>query len=241
MQTIAEGLKGLLFPRARCLNCNEPRKIDLGAPLCDECVIELDGLSLLDHICPHCLSPKRHEEHCRYCADGGMIGLAAAYSPYRYHGVSQQLIVRLKFQGIYQAAEPLVEGMLSCFPGRPLDILVPVPLHKSNYSKRGFNQSELLCRLLCEETGLSYQKALIKTIKTKRQSTLSHEQRHVNIKGAFSAAMPVDGLRILLVDDVRTSGSTARSCADVLLKAGAKEVSLLTAAVAATYSEKSSS
>ncbi|NLC33513.1 MAG: ComF family protein [Clostridiales bacterium] len=237
MQTIAEGLKGLLFPRARCLSCNEPRKIDLGDSLCDECIIELDKLKLVDYLCAHCLSPKHHADACAYCAQGGMVGLAAAYSPYRYHSVSQRLIVRLKFDGIYQAAEPLIEGMLSSFPGRPIDLMVPVPLHKSNYKKRGFNQSELLCRLLSAQTGLPYQNALSKTIKTKRQSTLSHEKRQDNIKGAFAAEMSVDKLRILLVDDVRTSGSTARACAQALLKAGAKEVSLLTATVAGTTPE----
>lgn len=240
MQTMIERFKQMFFPRARCLTCNEPRKIDLGASLCDDCLIELEGLRLLDHICPYCLSPKRHAEPCEYCACGGMRGLAAAYSPFRYHGASQKLIVGLKFGGIYQAAEPLIEGMLSCFPGREIDFMVPVPLHKSSYRKRGFNQSEHLCKSLSAATGVAYQNALSKTIKTKRQSTLAHGDRQNNIKDAFSAVLPVKNQRILLVDDVRTTGSTARNCAEVLLKAGASEVSLLTAAVAGTYSEKTS-
>ena len=170
-----------------------------------------------------------------------MRGITSAYSPYRYHSVSQGLIVRLKFQGIYQAAEPLVEGMLACFPGKTFDFMVPVPLHKSSFNKRGFNQSELLCRMLTKESGLPYQNALKKIIKTKRQSTLSHTKRADNVKNAFGVILPVEGMRILLVDDVRTTGSTARACAEVLLKAGAREVSLLTAVVAGSYSEKLSS
>ena len=60
--TIRERLRALLFPRVRCLGCDEPREIDPGQPLCDACRMELEGLRLLDQVCPHCLSAMRHGE-----------------------------------------------------------------------------------------------------------------------------------------------------------------------------------
>ena len=236
-----ERLKALLFPRALCLGCDEPREIDAGAPLCDRCREELETLRLTDGICPRCLSPRHSSDPCRFCGDGKMRHIASAFAPYRYHGVSQKLISRLKFQGIVRAAQPLYEGMLDCLAGASFDVMIPVPLHAKDLRARGFNQSELFCRHLSRATGLNYQNALIKIKKTKKQSSLGHEQREDNVKDAYLCIYPLYKKRVLLVDDVRTTGCTARACAAELLKAGAREVSLLTAAVASSYSKLSSS
>lgn len=233
--TIVARLRNLLFPRVRCLGCDEPREIDPGQPLCDTCREELKGLQLLDQVCPHCLSAMRHGEPCRYCAEGGMLGLSASYAPYRYHGVSQRLVVMLKFHGVHLAAQPLVEGMLDAFPGWPVDCMAPIPLHKKRLRERGFNQAELLCRMLSEKTGIPTLNALERVKATRRQSTLPHAKRPDNVKDSFRVILPVESLTILLVDDVRTTGSTAREGARALLMAGAKEVLLLTAAVASAY------
>ena len=234
-------VKRLLFPQVRCLSCNEPREIDPGAPLCDLCVKELDGLRLVSHICPHCLSPMRFGDPCGYCKGGGMHRLSAAFSPYRYHGVSQRLIGRLKFEGFVRAAAPLVQGMAECLSGASYDLLVPVPLHTADLRKRGFNQSELLCQSLSETTSVPHQNALVKVRRTKKQSSLDHKQREDNVKDAYLCVLPLYGKRVLLVDDVRTTGYTARTCAKELLLGGADMVSLLTATVAGNYSKSSSS
>ena len=76
-----ERLKALLFPRSLCLGCDEPREIDAGAPLCDRCREELEALRLTDGICPRCLSPKDSSDPCRFCGDGKMRHIAAAYAP----------------------------------------------------------------------------------------------------------------------------------------------------------------
>ena len=232
-----ERLKALLFPRSLCLGCDEPREIDADAELCSVCLAELEGLRLGDHICPHCLSPIRSGDPCRYCTDGGMRHIMAAYSPYSYHGVSQRLISRLKFGGIIRAALPLAEGMADCLSGASFDLMVPVPLHPSDWRMRGFNQSELLCGHISKTLGLPRQNALIKVKRSKKQSSLSHEQREDNVKDAYVCVLPLFGKRVLLVDDVRTTGSTGRACALELLRGGAEEVCLLTAAVAGSYSE----
>ncbi len=161
-----------------------------------------------------------------------MTGFAGAYSPYFYHGPVQRLVVLCKFGGVDAAAEPLARAMADCVRGQTFDALVPVPLHPRRLRERGVNQAELLCRLVGKANGVPILPALTRARNTKRQSGLRPADREGNVRDAFIAAKSVKGLRLLLVDDVRTSGSTARACAKALNEAGAAEVSLLTAAVA---------
>ncbi len=230
-----ERMLRLFFPQVRCLACDEPRAINEGSALCDHCALEIMSLRIMDGICPHCLSPLHGKDPCSYCAQGGMKYLAAAYAPYRYHGIVQRLVVQLKFNGVSLAATPLAEGMLDCLDGRHFDCMVPVPLHRTRLRQRGFNQSALLCGRISTESGLKTKNALERSRNTKRQSSLPHEKRQANVKDSFKVVLPVENLSILLVDDVRTSGNTARACAEALMKAGAKDVCLLTASVAAAY------
>lgn len=234
-----ESLLRLFFPQVRCLACDEPRMIDEGSALCDHCAAEIMSLRIRDDVCPHCLSPLRGHGPCSYCAQGGMKYLVAAYASYRYHGIVQRLVVQLKFNGICLAKVPLAEGMLDCLDGRHFDCMVPVPLHRSRLRQRGFNQSALLCERMGMTSGLETINALARSRNTKRQSSLPHEKRQANVKDSFIMLLPVKNLSILLVDDVRTSGHTARACAEVLMKAGAKDVCLLTASIAAAYSHSS--
>ncbi|NLD51623.1 MAG: ComF family protein [Clostridiales bacterium] len=225
-------VRRLLFPRVLCLSCDEPRQIDPGAALCDRCLVELESLRIGDSVCPHCLSPRGRDGACAYCAGGGMRSLQASFAPYQYHGVVQRLIVTLKFQGVHQALDPLLPELLRCLRGESFDMIVPVPLHKARMRERGFNQAALLAQQVQKVSGFPLADALIRVKKTKRQSTLPHEQRAENLKDAMQVVLPVKGKSILLVDDVRTTGSTARACADALLAAGAQGVSLLTIAIA---------
>lgn len=239
---LREPLLRLFYPQVRCLGCDEPRELDPDSPLCDRCVAVLADLRLGSGRCPHCLSPRRHDQPCRYCLEQGMQHLSAAYAPFHYHGPVQRLVTRLKFQGIFLAAKPLAEGMLSALDGSSFDALVPVPLHPKRQRERGFNQAALLAEAVAKERHVPILHAIQRIRDSRRQSSLPHHKRHKNVNGVFAAVRDVTGMKLLLVDDVRTTGSTARACAQVLIQAGASEVSLLTAAVAPAYpSEKSSS
>ena len=113
-----------------------------------------------------------------------------------------------------------------------MDCIVPVPLHRRRMRERGYNQSLLLAERVSGRTGIPVRADLLFRVKsTLAQSSLAHEKREENVKDAFRADPGAEGLRILLLDDVRTGGSTARACAAALLKEGAAEVSLLTAAI----------
>ena len=232
MSLLIQKAADLLLPQARCLACDEPRRITPHQPLCADCLNKLEDLRIFSNVCDNCLSPVQFNTPCEYCAEGGMAGLRRAFSPFVYRDVTQRLIVRLKFGGAALAAEPLAHEMALCVSGMRFDAMVPVPLHKSHQRERGFNQSRLLCDLIFEHTGIPVIDALLKKHNRRRQSSLPAHKRSQNVKGAYKVILPVDGMEILLVDDVRTTGSTVRECANELLKAGADSVYLLTAAIA---------
>jgi competence protein ComFC len=114
------------------------------------------------------------------------------------------------------------------------DFLIPVPLHKSRYRERGFNQSDILAEGISKVTGLSVLKNVLKRKKnTKDQTNLSREQRDENVRGAFVVTEPkmINEKKIILVDDVITTGATLSECARVLKQAGAQKILGMTIAV----------
>lgn len=238
MNRIFQGLTCLLFPQVRCLNCKEPRRITPGDVLCDACQMSLEQLRISPSACGRCLSPVRQGKACSFCAQAGLGLIGRAYAPYVYREAVQRLIVGLKFGAVAGAALPLAKAMAPCISGQHFDALVPVPLFRSNQRERGFNQAELLCRQVGDALQSPVLHALIKIRRTRRQSSLSARRRAANVKGAFRCVADVKGKRLLLVDDVRTTGSTVRECAAQLLHGGALEVCLLTAAVAKAKDKK---
>ena len=232
MNRLFRVLSDHLFPQVRCFGCDEPRNITPGSALCDDCTVSLVSMRIPEQACSHCRSNKKADQGCVYCANGGMAYLDSAFAPFAYIGIARQLIHHLKFGPFELAAVPLAAAMAECVSGQTFDRMVPVPLHAASERERGVNQSMLLCRLISSQTSLPIMNALVKTRRTKRQSSMPGRKRAANVKGAFYVRDTVKNLRILLVDDVRTSGATARECAKALREAGASSVSLLTAAVA---------
>ncbi len=222
----------LVLPKARCLGCDEPRKLEPGACLCENCRAELETLRISDKACPLCLSPMKVGQPCQYCAQGGMAGIERAFAPYKYHDLAQKLVVELKFGPVEQAAQPLSREMALCISGVRFDALVPVPLYISHERERGMNQSRILSEQVSELTGIPVLDALKKVKNTRRQSSLGAKERGDNVKDAFLCVVDVKGKELLLVDDVRTTGHTARECAKQLREQGAASVCLLTATVA---------
>ncbi len=127
-------------------------------------------------------------------------------------------------------AKPLAEYLAAALPrDQRFDIVVPMPLHWRRRWQRGFNQSELLARATARRSGIRMVNAVRRVRATQSQAGLSNAQRRDNVSGAFRVkdSGRVRGLRVLLIDDVMTTGATAAACAQALKRAGVKSVSLL--------------
>jgi len=163
----------------------------------------------------------------------GLRGFEAAYCYGAYDGRLRKWIHQFKYGRVKTMSRPLGELLVRALPPEPrFDAVVPVPLHWRRRWQRGFNQSELLARGIARELRLPLINALRRTRYTATQTGLSNTGRRRNVTGVFRMrrGRHLEGKRILLVDDVLTTGSTAAACAVALRRAGAEGVALLTVA-----------
>jgi ComF family protein len=151
--------------------------------------------------------------------------------------VLRELIHLFKYGRVKTLARPLGDLLSAALPGdEQFDAVAPVPLHWRREWQRGFNQSELLARVIARRCGIPVVKALRRVRPTLTQAGLSNTSRRRNVAAAFRGVRrapwspAVEGQSILLIDDVMTTGSTAASCALALKRAGARRVALLTVA-----------
>lgn len=158
----------------------------------------------------------------------GLRNFDNAYCYGAYEGVLRELIHLYKYAGMRPLAAPLGELLGAALPrDERFDVVVPVPLHWRRRWSRGFNQSELLARLTAKRCGVPMRAALRRMRATDAQAGLSNSRRRRNVAGAFRARESLAGKRVLLVDDVMTTGATASACAAALKRAGARSVALL--------------
>ena len=210
----------LLFP-ARCVGCNRE-----GAFLCDACQETLPVLE--PPFCFLCSEPSSLVMGlCRNCR-AEPLQIAGIRAPYRMEGAVRAAIHAIKYQGV-RAMAPTLGQLLAQFltqAGLDADLLVAVPLHPKRERKRGYNQS----LLLAQATGKAIDRpvephALLRLKNTPSQLSLLAEERRDNMEGAFQAEREVvAGARILVIDDVCTTGATLEACAIALSEAGAASV-----------------
>ena len=221
-----------LYPRgANCLCCGDPRRADPGDCLCEQCKNALAKRRVPPQACDRCLSPVGKHEKCAFCASPMMAPLERVFAPYRYGGEVRQLVHAFKFNACGEALPLMARAMENALTVRDYDCIVPVPLHLRRLRQRGFNQALLLSRDLSVRTGIPVREWLERKTYIKPQSKTRIGRRAENVARAFCASPDCRGKRVLLVDDVRTSGSTAWACAQALRKAGAASVSLWVFAV----------
>ncbi|MBQ9264361.1 MAG: ComF family protein [Clostridia bacterium] len=232
LRRCAQGIAGLLYPRAaNCLCCGDPRQASAADCLCDSCRWAIEQKRLPPSACDRCLSPVRPGKPCAFCASPLMASIDRAFAPYRYTEEVRQLIHAYKFDACNEALPLLCDAMADALPVRDFDCISPVPLHIKRLRQRGVNQALLLSQGLSARTGIPVAELLQRTRYGKPQSLTDAARRKTNVENAFSASKEAKGKRILLVDDVRTSGSTAYACARALRDAGAQSVSLCVCAV----------
>jgi ComF family protein len=205
---------------ALCATCWESMNF-VAAPLCERCgqPFEIDPRG--GALCGACLA--------------NPPGYARARAVFRYDAASRPLVLRFKHADRTGAAGHYARWMARA--GAELlaeaEVVVPVPLHRWRLWRRRYNQSALLALALARLAGVpSAPDALRRARATQSQGPLGRAQRRRNVQGAFRLAHPaaVAGRRVLLIDDVLTSGATVEECARVLRRGGATEVDVLTLA-----------
>ncbi len=163
----------------------------------------------------------------------GARGFDAAYCFGFYEGALRELIHLLKYDGMKPLAGPLSAYLSRALPlDERFDAVVPMPLHWRRRFQRGFNQAAVLAKDVARRRKIPVLNAVRRVRDTRTQTGLTNAKRRENVSGAFRAGpgRPLEGLRILLVDDVMTTGATGSACASALKRAGAKSVTMLTLA-----------
>ncbi len=155
-------------------------------------------------------------------------GFDLARAAFAYAWPVDRLVQRFKFNGDLATGRVLALALVEYLQLQALptpDCLVPVPLHRGRLAERGFNQAAEICRVLARPLATrSELRLLARTRATPAQTGLGSAARRRNLAGAFACRRPVAGLRIAIVDDVITTGSTAEAITHVLKQAGAAEV-----------------
>ena len=178
-------------------------------------------------LCPNCSKVSELGKFCKNCKKGSLSGLIVATY---YEEPISQLIHGFKYRFIRELAPVLADLTLPNLEKLKTQyndfIIVPVPLHRSRYAWRGFNQSEEIGKVLAKKLFVDLKKPLVRIKSTTPQVELKREKRLKNPHGAFRATNSgeVKNKTVLLVDDIATTLATLEECAGVLKAAGAKRV-----------------
>jgi ComF family protein len=229
---IAKNIANLVYPM-RCAACGKALEASNGTGACSFCLGTVRRTPK-----PYCSLCGRALQTGRpLCADCGKArpAFAMARSACLYEGALKELIHLYKYKNKRSLAGLFARLMIDFLKDEAgldggIDAVTFVPLHKKRLRERDFNQSRMLAERIASEFALPVLDCLDKIKHTVSQNELSRETRLCNLKGAFKAHAGCRGRRLLLVDDVMTTGATLDECSRTLLDAGAVEVRCLTLA-----------
>lgn len=226
--TLAGSILNIFFPPV-CPLCEKDVR-PTGAPLCGACHGELCSMLIKSPLCNVCgitFVSRASEDHtCGECLLD-RPSFIAARSVFAYDGAVMDAIHRFKYSGRVILGPPLGRMFKHMPEGLPssADLVMPVPLHKKRLRMRGFNQSLLLAKEAARifSARLDYMN-LRRVRHTGQQTDLTAQERKKNVSGAFAVERPegLNGKKVVLVDDVYTTGATIKECAKTLKKAGAE-------------------
>ncbi|MBN1663771.1 MAG: ComF family protein [Deltaproteobacteria bacterium] len=237
MKRILAGLADLIFP-PRCIACEKILIDEEHHSFCCDCYDRIGFVR--SPVCTQCGIPfagKEQEDHpCGECLTGKPV-FTAARCVGRYEEPLLSCIHQFKYNANIGAGRRLGKLMAQyeypAFRISDYSLIIPIPLHLKRLRERGFNQSLILAKEIAKQHHLPVDFMNLKRqVYTKPQVNLGKDERQANVRGAFKAvdAGRINGEKIILVDDVYTTGSTVRECATVLMKAGAQDVAVLTLA-----------
>ncbi len=177
--------------------------------------------------CRRCGQPVDADTECRVCREWP-TGLGAVASAVWMDPSARKTVHLLKYEGWHRIAEAMADGVAILAPLVGGGVLIPIPLGAARLQMRGYNQSAKLARAIRGRTGLQVtETTLFRGRETRTQTTLTPEEREANLRDAFGVVGAVPE-RVVLVDDVFTTGATLVSAARALLSGGARAVSAVT-------------
>ncbi len=219
-----------LFAPPCCRLCQAPLFGHENPYLCGECAGKVAWIGR--GACPKCGYPAGEhatlEQGCRRCRSRS-LDLTGAAAVASYKAGARELVLRLKFGKEMELARPLgglmAERLLAAPFREKLDVIVPVALHPLRLRERGFDQARLLAGEISRRVGLPVERRSLKRlVATTPQSRLRRQLRLTNVENAFKADGRIAGKRVLLVDDVMTTGATMAACSRACRAAGATRV-----------------
>jgi ComF family protein len=237
---VSDAVVSVFFPSG-CRICDRLLTSASRVPLCEECLSSFERVpNMVCEVCgrplPGLTAGPEQALLCPACQDG-TYAFDRARSFAFYKDAVVRAILLLKFEQIEPLgtwfAERLAEVVNAEGAKLAADVVVPVPLHRQRERERGYNQAALVSEPLAKKLRLPHKAALLmRTRPRPDKQVLSLEERWESVRGAFATrpGSQVDGLRVLLIDDVLTTGATLDACARALRNAGAKSVSALTVA-----------
>lgn len=234
-KTAINRIKDFLFaPHANCLGCSSALGGDKGF-LCSKCYASLSPLYTTSNgtkdVCRLC---GREITGLRCRCGGSREKAVQSFSAYYFELPVSSLVKAFKYKSVTDLSDWMTEEMIKALRGEHnFDVITFVPMYFLRKIRRGFNQSELLAKLISKKLNIPLQPLIRRKRFTRKQATLSGKKRRENLRHAFDLNdIDIKGRRILLIDDVRTTGTTIISCAKILMDNGAMKVSALTIASA---------
>jgi ComF family protein len=220
LRRVLDATLDTLLPQ-RCVVCDR-----FGSALHAHCVATLARAE--GPRCERCWRPSR-ATWCEVCAEDGSAtpAFAGLRAPFRFEGDVRRAILEAKFRGVTALLDPLALEAAAVVPDAwRVDLVLPVPLHRRRQRRRGFNQAELAARAVAVALGLPIAELLRRTADREPQAALGAERRARNLDGVFRVDRPheIASRRLLVVDDVTTTGATLSVAARALRDAGAEAV-----------------
>src|ERR1043166_2121219 len=225
----------LLYPPV-CAICSA--NVSAGEQLCSDCEAKL--VPIVPPFCAKCSEPFSGAISATFtCANCGhrTLHFDAAVAAYRSRGIVRRVLLEFKYHKQIHLRHLAARWLFAALDderlrSRSFDVIVPVPLHPARERERGFNQSALLAELLSAKMSIKTIPVLERIRYTTTQTAFDRAERMQNLHGAFRLRKNADvrELRVLLIDDILTTGSTLSECARVLKKAGAHSIHAVTAA-----------
>lgn len=229
MNALLKSLIQFIYP-AQCRHCEENLDPADGHYICKSCWEQVKFIeNPFCQTCGYPLNPSASLPEkvfsCDECPDD--VKFRKARTIAYYDSAVGNAVRLLKDQGKAIMANPLADLMAKEMPKllnvQDYDYIVPVPIHKSKRRQRGYNQMELIGRRLSDKTGIPLEvRSFVKSVNTLPQRGLKAKDREKNIQGSFGVPdrSEIEGKKILLIDDVMTTGATVNECAKVLLMEG---------------------